>query len=668
MATYVYDKLNPSRKEIRICTIHPGAFDDPIECSLRTVSLDDSLEYGTLSYAWGAPVFDHTLLIDGAVLKVTKNLHNAIRYLRRQQRPFCEDGHDASSDNASRDDETTSSHPTEASGALWADAICINQADVYERSSQVSLMGDIYRCGGRLHVWIGTVEEIRDAQAHKHPREPPHDFDLATPEKLARFKDSLLAKGITLSSPPPLASASLRGADVDVAGAMEILKLFAHDRHVYQLPFFRSTAVDTDLEKEEFWYKCLAMLLGILTQPWWKRVWVIQEVVLSSSTLQGDTLLHIGHYTTPLSACESLRAYFFKHIFGCCHQWDKFVGGRYGLLYRLRDAAGSLDGLRIALKSYKDGTFRLTAAYAIVPLREAADPRDYIYGVRALMEDSSSSHFEVDYRKSVAELYIVATRALFNAGSSLEYLERAGGLDSENRHRLPSWCLDWSEHKKSISTYYGPGLFNAARGCPHQSYHCEESNTLSINAAAYCRITSVSSVIDLSVLDPVDSVLKWMEGVGFRELEAKIDTILKVLMRDYYVDRDLGFRRISPEYMKILREWRVFMASNKRPPNETSVEVGLRDVDARIRRPQRLLLMSYGVLGAGPTAAREGDCVFVAKGSVCPLILRPVHQSARGNAQQDLTSYQFVGRCYVDGIMDGEAVDTDTEWQKIRLF
>ncbi|KAL8644499.1 MAG: hypothetical protein Q9226_007732 [Calogaya cf. arnoldii] len=486
-------------------------------------------------------------------------------------------------------------------------------------------------------------------------------------KRLAGFKTSLLAKGITLSSPTPLASASNGGADVDVTGAMEILERFADDKHVYHLPFFRSTAADTEVEKEEFWYKTLATLLSILTQPWWKRVWVLQEVVLSSSTVQANTLLHIDRYKTSLSACESLRAYFFKHIFGCCYQWHKVVGGRYGLLYRLRDAAGSLDGLRIALKSYKDGTFKLTAAYAIVPLREAADPRDYIYGVRALLEDSSSSHFDVDYRISVPELYIVGTRAMFNANCSLAYLERAIGLDSENRHHLPSWCLDWSEHKMSISTYYGLGLFNAARGCPHQSYPGEANNTLSIKASAYCRITSVSSVIDLSVLDPVDSVLTWMKTDGFREVEIGVDTILKVLMRDSYVDRDLGFRRISPQYMKILREWRVFMESNKRPPNETSVEVGLRDVDDRIRRPQRFFMTSFGVLGAGSTATREDDCLFVAKGSVCPLVLRPVHGSAIDGAQQGFPTYHFVGRCYVDGIMDGEAVDADTEWQTIRL-
>ena len=82
MAPYMYDKLDRTRRQIRICLIHPGAFEDPIKCSLRTVSLDDDPQYETLSYAWGAPVFDHTVLVDGAALNLTKNLHNALRYLR----------------------------------------------------------------------------------------------------------------------------------------------------------------------------------------------------------------------------------------------------------------------------------------------------------------------------------------------------------------------------------------------------------------------------------------------------------------------------------------------------------------------------------------------------------------------------------------------------------
>ncbi|KAI4268354.1 MAG: hypothetical protein L6R38_007871 [Xanthoria sp. 2 TBL-2021] len=668
MATYVYDKLDPKRKQIRICTIHPGAFEDPISCSLRTVSLDDDPEYETLSYAWGAPVRDHTVLVDGAALKVTGNLYNALRFLRRQQRPFSEDDYESRSDNASKGDETTPCWDPEASGVLWADAVCINQADYDERSSQVKIMGDVYRRGVRLHVWIGTTEEIRYDTCQKHPLDTQHDHpDLVTPERLAELRTFLLDAGIT-ARPTPLASAESSDADADVKGAMEILQLFAKNKHAYELPFFKSTAGDIELENNKFWYKCMAMLLGILTQPWWKRVWVVQEVVLSS-TAKANTLLHISHHKMSLSSCDSVGTYWKKHNAGCCHQWNVTVLGNRGLLQRQIDAWESLHKLTRVLECYKDGTFKMTLAHLVFSSREAANPHDYVYGFRGLMKDSPSD-LEVDYRKPDSSLYSTATKAIFRAYGSMELLEQAVGVDAEDRHHLPSWCLDWSERgENKLFEMYGLALFNAARGCSQPFQHpCEDDNTLIIEAITAGRIISVNTVIEETDIDPVDHVVRWMRAIGHRDLEDGINTVLKVLMRDHHLDDEEGcFRRISPDFMKIVIEWKDFISSNNRRPNGTTAEAQLFSIEYNMRKRQRLFMTSHRQLGSGRPSTREGDCLFVVKGSQCPLLLRPLHDSAIKNGQQDFPSYHFVGRCYVHGIMDGEAVDANTEWQTIRL-
>jgi hypothetical protein len=60
---------------------------------------------------------------------------------------------------------------------LWADALCINQADLDERAEQIKLMADIYSTGDRTLIWLGidtgyaaetfsTIEWIR----HQFPR------------------------------------------------------------------------------------------------------------------------------------------------------------------------------------------------------------------------------------------------------------------------------------------------------------------------------------------------------------------------------------------------------------------------------------------------------------------------------------------------------------------
>lgn len=110
MATYLYKELNAQRREIRLCTLLPGPFNEPLACTLGIVSLDDKPVYESLSYVWGSPIFDKELVIkDGVdstvqdlrvrkydndsgagsksasdlILPVTTSLHTAFRYLRR---------------------------------------------------------------------------------------------------------------------------------------------------------------------------------------------------------------------------------------------------------------------------------------------------------------------------------------------------------------------------------------------------------------------------------------------------------------------------------------------------------------------------------------------------------------------------------------------------------
>ena len=110
MVPYAYQKLHIERLEIRLCTLLPGTFDEPVACNLNVVSLNDKPEYESLSYAWGAPIFDKQLVVKenanstvqgspgrepdhddtaGAqpapdlVLEVTTNLYTALRYLRK---------------------------------------------------------------------------------------------------------------------------------------------------------------------------------------------------------------------------------------------------------------------------------------------------------------------------------------------------------------------------------------------------------------------------------------------------------------------------------------------------------------------------------------------------------------------------------------------------------
>lgn len=89
-----------------------------LQCELAVFSLDDDLEYKVLFYCWVDPETTLEIQLNGEPFQVRPILYDFLQ-------------------NASS---------ITASGVwIFIDAICINQDDVEERSSQVALIGDIYQ-------------------------------------------------------------------------------------------------------------------------------------------------------------------------------------------------------------------------------------------------------------------------------------------------------------------------------------------------------------------------------------------------------------------------------------------------------------------------------------------------------------------------------------------
>lgn len=77
--------------------------------------------------------------------------------------------------------------------------------------------------------------------------------------------------------------------------------------------------------------------------------------------------------------------------------------------------------------------------------------------------------------------------------------------------------------------------------------------------------------------------------------------------------------------------------------------------DTTIKMRRRLAQLDNGHLAAAPSGARSGDLVCVLFGCSVPVVLRPCNDGQK---------YSFVGECYVDQCMNGEAAHS---W-KSRMF
>ncbi|EJT77131.1 hypothetical protein GGTG_07043 [Gaeumannomyces tritici R3-111a-1] len=114
----MYKTLGNFSHRIRLLKLLTGQQTSRLETQLLVVSLNSQLPpYEVLSYVWGQTCdLPGKIMVDGVPLEVTRNLYCALRSLRHNDQPRM----------------------------LWVDAICINQADISERSRQICLMSRIF--------------------------------------------------------------------------------------------------------------------------------------------------------------------------------------------------------------------------------------------------------------------------------------------------------------------------------------------------------------------------------------------------------------------------------------------------------------------------------------------------------------------------------------------
>ncbi|KAL7930729.1 heterokaryon incompatibility domain-containing protein [Trichoderma chlorosporum] len=380
-ADYQYDALKGGAS-IRLLYLHPGSFQElPIKVSLQEVSIDDSPNFGALSYTWatedGATSLSRELLCDGASLRVTENCEAALKRLRRP-----------------KDDQV-----------LWVDAICIDQSNIEERSLQIGLMRQIYSHASWVALWVGESSSAIDEESGL----PLSDLGMKYIHDFA----------------VEIAERSNSGQD-PVEGPL--YQEFIKDRQAFQHG------------NSEVFTPRVRGLWDVFHRSWWNRLWVIQEVALSKqpSLICGSKVETFHNLTIVIEALIKpalpvevldFNTLFIASTFHQFHIRHLIETGGMG-----QASAPGVKALQIlnATRNAKASDPR-DKIYGILGFfgPSGTDPENIFP--------------EPDYKKTTAELYADVSRAIITHTKSLDVLNSCYGYFKSSVPNLPSWAASWND-------------------------------------------------------------------------------------------------------------------------------------------------------------------------------------------------------------------------------
>lgn len=239
-----------------------------LTCKLVVASLDQAPSFTALSYVWGDSAVRDCILVNGRPFQATTNLATALRHIPRLWQ-------ESKLRTGSR---RGSSRLLQEPLRVWADAICINQEDVGERSQQVRLMKRLYSEAELVMCWLadGGVLPAPDNRASSSSvhDEPAGAFDKdlipSTDPDNDRLGDAFQFFELISQNVDAIEDAT--GQEFDYIPSNDH-RLFDW---LYQHPELSAPA-STTLQDS----KCYSSLTYFLSLNIWSRVWILQEFALA---------------------------------------------------------------------------------------------------------------------------------------------------------------------------------------------------------------------------------------------------------------------------------------------------------------------------------------------------------------------------------------------------
>lgn len=388
-------------------------------------------------------------------------------------------------------------------------------------------------------------------------------------------------------------------------------------------------------------------LSDIFLRNWWKRIWIVQEVVAAR-----ELVIYCGRRRLPwnfvVKVCREIR-------------WNEF--SRDGKSQHLRSS-----GYRnfTALNDFRRGRMSLTKCLQCTKDYEATDTRDKLYALIGVASDICPEDIVPDYTKSTRTVFLDLVYFLVTKRRSLDIISSGRHLRSvpttppgsqpQSGDNTPSWLPDWHVSQDLIpldSEGMDKRFYGASRGASAVVRMDDFPIALEVEGVVIDKIDFFGAAITASAQESLPNLRRWQYIASLQGLHPTSGSKFGVTTPPDFWTTIVAGKNYRASWVKegfttdeseaLEHATRLFVAGNL-PPEKWESQY-LADAVTRAVMGRRFFTTAKKRMGLGVPEIQLEDRVVVLKGCSVPLVLRAVGDH-----------HVIIGESYVSGIMDGEVI------------
>ncbi|CAH0031192.1 unnamed protein product [Clonostachys rhizophaga] len=596
--------------QIRLLHILPGPDGSSIECKLVTRSFNDAdpFHYEALSYTWGDPSVVQYISCDGKTLQVTVNLWTALHHIRH----------------------------TSEEKVMWIDAVCINQGDIDERSSQVRMMEEIYRRASIVVVWLGDGgPEVTEA------------WNLM--QRLDESKRKI----------PP-----------------NQIQIWHNELADYGLPPANAPEWET--------------LDALLWRPWFVRIWIVQEI-----TLARDAVVFCGNETIPWDKFLWIIWFLRLRNLEGTYNLDVSPAFRLGILgsaHRSGRPLPLLELLGLFRRSLATdphdkvyGLLGLAASHEVEIDYKIPYSQLYLDVAKSIMKESLDilSHVEDTNWKDGTDMpsWVPNWAVQRYAAPFLTLDQRFGHAFQANGKTSPSFrfgadgrvlitkgiILDFVSavgHRLGTSDRIYRPDHNRMSGKPLEAAQ-PLLHTFQTKRMRFCELL----ILNLKTYPTGEDIRSVLARIMVLDAKIRVPRRLYDETAQEGAEDELDLAKTYPMWRS---QFATFPFESSRVPEdgsqkqEAAMAMAYQQGVSWPAGGRRVFTTKNGYAGWGPWGMGRGDAVVLFEGGRTAYILREVSNAARKVPGQ-VETYEFRGEAYLHGFMNGEGFSGDYKSEEFHI-